>query len=117
MTTNRPEAAVWLDIPGNCPISGEFTGDDDLHIVFGGLKDGVEVLFERPALERFVQLATELLALPIDGKERPAKDARPSRVTTERSTGGQASAAGGRAAVGPTTVRAVGDRAPGAPAR
>ncbi|MFC4856859.1 hypothetical protein [Actinophytocola glycyrrhizae] len=65
MTTSRPGAAVWLDIPEDCRMSGEFTGDHDLHIVFGDVKDGVEMLFERPALERFVKLATELLTLPI----------------------------------------------------
>jgi hypothetical protein len=63
--TNRPETAVWLDIPEDCRMSGELTGDYDLHIVFGDLKDGVEMLFERPALERFVKLANELLAQPI----------------------------------------------------
>lgn len=65
MTTNKPEAAVWLDIPEDCRISGEFTADYDLHIVFGDLKDGVEMQFQRSALERFVQVATELLTQPI----------------------------------------------------
>lgn len=70
MTTDKPEAAVWVDIPEDCRISGELTADYDLHMVFGDLKDGVEVLFKRPALERFVQLATELLALPIPAEPR-----------------------------------------------
>lgn len=48
-------------------MSAEFTGDHDLHIVFGDRNDGVELLFERPAVERFVALATELLAMPILG--------------------------------------------------
>lgn len=65
MTTNKPEAAVWLDIPADCRMTGEFTGDFDLHVVFGDIKDGVEVVFERPALARFVTLANELLAVPI----------------------------------------------------
>jgi hypothetical protein len=75
MTANRPGAAVWLDIPEGCHVSGEFTGDYDLHIVFGDLKDGVEMLFERPALERFVRPARELLAVPIpdDPDVAPAK--------------------------------------------
>lgn len=70
MTTNRPEASVWLDIPDDCRMTGEFTGDYDLHIVFGDLKDGVEMLFERPALERFVKLANELLAVPVPDDPR-----------------------------------------------
>ena len=65
MIPNAPEKVVWLDIPGDCRIRGEFTGDYDIHIAFGDPKDGVDVLFERPALERFTQLAGELLALPI----------------------------------------------------
>lgn len=65
VTTNKPEAAVWLDIPADCRMTGEFTGDFDLHVVFGDIKDGVEVMFERPALERFVTLANELLAVPL----------------------------------------------------
>lgn len=65
MIANRPEKSVWLDIPGTCHMRGEFTGDDDIHVMFGDPSDGVDVLFERPALERFVQLATELLAVPV----------------------------------------------------
>lgn len=81
MTTNKPEAAVWLDIPEDCRISGEFTGDLDIHVVFGDVKDGVEMLFERPALERFVTLANELLAvsIPDDPKtDLPTFSASPS---------------------------------------
>ena len=70
MIPNKPEAAVWLDIPEDCRISGEFTADHEVHIVFGDRKDGVEMLFERPALERFVQLATELLAQPTPAGSR-----------------------------------------------
>ncbi len=63
-------SAVWQDVPEDYRISGEFTGDYDIHVVFGDLNDGAEVLFERVALERFVQLANELLALPIpDGSK------------------------------------------------
>lgn len=65
MTANIPSKAVWLDIPGDCHISGEFTGDYDIHVMFGGPRDGVDLLFKRIALERFVALATELLAVPV----------------------------------------------------
>lgn len=63
MTPNQPEAAGWLDIPEDCRISGELTGD--LPIEFGDIKDGIEMMFERPALERFAAIVTELLAPPI----------------------------------------------------
>ncbi|MFC4859211.1 hypothetical protein [Actinophytocola glycyrrhizae] len=56
---------MWLDIPEDCRVSGEITADYDAHIVFGGLRDGVEMQIQRPALERFVQVATELLARQI----------------------------------------------------
>jgi hypothetical protein len=65
MSPNPPEKTVWLDIPEDCRIRGEFTGDLDIHIVFGSSSDGVEMLFERLALERFVHLANELLAVPL----------------------------------------------------
>lgn len=65
MITNRPKASTWLDIPDSCHMRGEFTGDLDIQVMFGDPGDGVNVLFERPALERFVNLATELLAIPI----------------------------------------------------
>jgi hypothetical protein len=63
--TNKPEAAVWLEIPEDCRISGRFNSHDVVHIVFGDLKDGVEMMIERLALERFVVLANELLAEPV----------------------------------------------------
>ncbi|GAB3432797.1 hypothetical protein [Actinophytocola sediminis] len=65
MIPNAPEKSVWLDIPDNCRMRGEFTGDHDIHLMFGNPDDGTNMLFERVALERFVQLANELLALPI----------------------------------------------------
>jgi hypothetical protein len=65
MIANIPGKAVWLDIPGDCHISGEFTGDYDIHVMFGGPRDGVDLLFKRIALERFVALATELLAVSV----------------------------------------------------
>lgn len=65
MIPNAPEKSVWLDIPDSCRMRGEFTGDLDIHVMFGDPNDGVNVLFERPALERFVLLANELLAVPL----------------------------------------------------
>jgi hypothetical protein len=72
MIANSPGKAVWLDIPGDCHISGEFTGDHDIHVMFGGPRDGVDLLFKRIALERFVHLVNELLTQPIP--DDPATD-------------------------------------------
>ncbi|WP_154814986.1 hypothetical protein [Actinophytocola xinjiangensis] len=70
MVADPPEKSVWLDIPESCRMGGEFTGDLDVHVTFGGPDDGVNVLFERAALERFVGLATELLACRIPDDPR-----------------------------------------------
>ena len=72
MNSNAPEKSVWVDIPGHCRIQGEFTGDLDVHVMFGEPGDGVNVLFERRALERLVDLAKELFAAPLP--EDPADD-------------------------------------------
>lgn len=65
MMPDPPQASVWLDVPEDCRMRGEFTGDRDIHVMFGNPDDGVNVLFERPALERFVEMANELLAVPL----------------------------------------------------
>lgn len=65
MIPDQPQTSVWLDIPDTCRMRGEFTGDFDIQVMFGDPYDGVTMLFERLALERFVRLAGELLAVPI----------------------------------------------------
>jgi hypothetical protein len=65
MIANHPKASAWIDIPNSCRMRGEFTSDHDIQVMFGDPDDGVNVLFQRPALERFVRLARELLAVPI----------------------------------------------------
>lgn len=62
---NPPELSVWLDVPDDCRIQAAFTGDRDIRFMFGQPSDGANVLFERPALERFVQVASQLLALEL----------------------------------------------------
>lgn len=68
--TGQPHASLWLDIPDDCRIQGEFTGDRDIQITLGEPDSQQYLLFEREALERFVKLAAELLAvsLPEDHK-------------------------------------------------
>jgi hypothetical protein len=65
MTDRAPSKSVWLEIPDACGIRGEVTSDLDFEFMFGGRNDGVELVFTRTALERFVTLANELLAAPI----------------------------------------------------
>lgn len=63
--SNPPQVSVWLDVPDGCRMRAEFTGDRDIQITFGNPSDGANMLFEREALERFVNLASELLAVPL----------------------------------------------------
>lgn len=70
---NPPHASVWIDVPEDCHIQGEFTGDLDIQITFGEFGGGQQnVLFEREALERFVKLASELLVVPIPEDRKAA---------------------------------------------
>lgn len=71
MRTDLPDKSVWLMIPGNCRVSGAFTSDRDIRVVFGDLPEETTVVFERLALERFARLAHELLAVPAH-HENPA---------------------------------------------
>jgi hypothetical protein len=65
-----PEVAVWVKIPDRCRLAGEFDpggGDDlDIHFMLGSPTDDVNLLFEREALRRFINLAEQLLAIPED---------------------------------------------------
>jgi hypothetical protein len=67
---NPPQVSVWLSVPDDCWMQGEFTGDRDIHLTFGEFGQQQNLLFERAALERLVRLASELLAvaLPDDPK-------------------------------------------------
>lgn len=69
MRPASPETSVWLHIPGNCHMAGEFTSDRDIRMVFGNLADETSVVFERVALERFARMAHELLAVPVHNEE------------------------------------------------
>ncbi|GAB3446321.1 hypothetical protein [Actinophytocola sediminis] len=64
MKTDLPDRSVWLMIPENCRVSGGFTNNRDIRVVFGDPADETTVVFERFALERFARLAHELLAVP-----------------------------------------------------
>lgn len=67
--SNPPEAALWLNIPDDCWMRAEFeVGDHDLpdiHVLLGSDSDDKHLMFERTALERFVELAQRMLAVPV----------------------------------------------------
>lgn len=70
MRTGQPHAAVWLDIPGGCPLRAKFTPDLDIEVMFGQPKDEVNVIFERSTLRRLVEIVNELLAAADPGEAR-----------------------------------------------
>lgn len=66
MTTTVTQVSIWLDISNGCLIQSEFNGERDIQFTlgqFGQLQQ--TLLFERGALERFVQLATDMLTVPL----------------------------------------------------
>ena len=70
--SSPPIASIRLDVPGHCAMQAEFTGERDIQFTLGDSCElGQTVLFERPALERFVKLATDVLAVPLP-KDRKA---------------------------------------------
>lgn len=70
MLSDSPEAALWLTVPDNCWMRGEFEVGHhvlpDIHILLGSDRHDKHLLFEREALERFVTLAQRMLAVPVD---------------------------------------------------
>ncbi len=67
--SNPPQAALWLTIPDNCWMRSEFevgNGDlPDIKVILGSDSDDTQLVFERKALERFVALAQQMLAVPV----------------------------------------------------
>lgn len=62
---NPPRAISWLEIPDDCRMEAMLDFDDERRFTFGNsTQDWQYLAFERPALERFVRLAHEVLTLP-----------------------------------------------------
>jgi hypothetical protein len=65
---NPPEVALWLRVPDDCRLRGDFevgnNGKFDVHVALGGNGDDTNLLFERATLVRFVALAQRMLAIP-----------------------------------------------------
>lgn len=62
--TGRAHAALQLDIPRCCRLRGSFTDCGDIRVLIGDPGDEVNVVFDRSTLTRFVELVSELLAVP-----------------------------------------------------
>jgi hypothetical protein len=80
---------VQVGIPNDCAMQADVTPDIDLRFHFGEPECGVEVTFERLALERFLHLALDLLATPWPDEEPSiSQPAAPSatRVPSRRQT-------------------------------
>lgn len=64
MIPTTTHTTVHVGIPNECAMQADFTPDIDLQFQFGEPGRGVQVTFERLALERFLHLALDLLAAP-----------------------------------------------------
>ena len=84
--SNPPQVALWLSVPGNCRMRGDFevgvNEAHDIHVILGSNGDDTHLLFEREALERFVELAQRMLAVP-----RPRIRTAPPPTVLESSYG------------------------------
>ncbi|MPZ84039.1 MAG: hypothetical protein GEV28_28055 [Actinophytocola sp.] len=63
---NPPRVEAWLEIPDDCRMAVALTFADELRFTLGNSpQDAVTIVFERLALERFVQLANDALKLTL----------------------------------------------------
>lgn len=63
---NPPRVIAWLNIPDDCRMHVALNFDDELQFTLGNSPaDDTTLVFERVALERFVQLATDALKLEL----------------------------------------------------
>lgn len=60
MTT--PTVGAYVLVPADCDITYTFEAGDDIVVRLGGLRDGFEVIFERAALARFLDVARRAVA-------------------------------------------------------
>ena len=71
---NSTRVFVWLEIYQDCPMAATLNYDDELRFSLGDpFNEDRAIVFERRALERFVQLASDALKLelPEDGASDP----------------------------------------------
>jgi hypothetical protein len=76
ISSSPARLTLWLDIPKDCRIRGEFapgrSGVPDIYLYLAGEGEDTSLHFERAALERFVELAQHLLAAPQDSGSLPS---------------------------------------------
>ncbi len=65
--------SATLDISNDCRMETRVHREPDIEFTFGTWEGSVELVFERYALERFLELATEALDAPVpaNAKEPP----------------------------------------------
>jgi hypothetical protein len=56
--------STWVTVSGVCNIEGRINARGGLELRLGDWRTGVSLSFGRAALQRFVALATDLLAAP-----------------------------------------------------
>lgn len=56
------KVGTWAEIDDGCPVTYTFDGDDNVELHMGDRRDGFQMIFTRPALERLVLVASKALA-------------------------------------------------------
>lgn len=62
-----------LDVPNGCPISCRLNATNGIEFSIGTFRGGIEILFDRYALQRFTELATAALNEPIPANQPAAR--------------------------------------------
>lgn len=63
---SSPMVGVYVKVPADCDVTYSYEVGGDVEILLGTLRDGYEIIFERAALARFVEVAQHALAAPVD---------------------------------------------------
>jgi hypothetical protein len=63
---STPIVGAYVKVPADCEITYSSEAGDDIAMQLGSLRDGFEVIYERAALARFVEVAQHALSAPVD---------------------------------------------------
>lgn len=78
------QSSAWIGVQNDTSISCRLNGHHDIEFSLGTWKASAELVFERYALERFVELAKTALAQPVSPN---LADERPFPEPTKRAGG------------------------------
>jgi hypothetical protein len=73
VNSNIAYISANIDIPNGCPMECRINMKGEIEFSIGTWQGGVEILFDRYALERFSELATTALAEPVPANPEAAR--------------------------------------------